>query len=98
VERVDEVVQGGGRLAHAFRDFTYMPPAVRQMIATGEESGNLFPVMLRLARHYDQEIEQELKRVAALIEPLALIILGAIVGVIVASVILPLFKMAHAIG
>lgn len=98
VERVDEVVQGGGRLAQAFQGFAYMPPTVHQMIATGEESGNLYPVMLRLARHYDQEIEQELKRVAALIEPLALIILGAIVGVIVASVILPLFKMAHAIG
>jgi type IV pilus assembly protein PilC len=98
VDRVGETVEGGGRLSRAFQGFSYMPPTVRQMIATGEESGNLYPVMLRLARQYDQEVEQELKRVASMIEPLALIFLGGIVGLMVASVILPLFKMAHAIG
>jgi len=98
IEQVQEVVNGGGRLAQAFLSFAYMPGTVRQMIATGEEAGNVYPVMLRLARHYDGEIEQELKRAAALIEPIALIFLGSVVGVIVASVILPLFKLAHAIG
>lgn len=98
IDQVEEIVRGGGRLARAFMAFPYMPGSVRQMIATGEDAGNLYPVMLRLARHYDTEVEQELKKVAALIEPAALIILGTIVGVIVASVILPLFKLAHAIN
>lgn len=98
IDRVEGIVEGGGRLSQAFLGFKHMPPTVRQMVATGEEAGNLYPVMLRLARHYDAEIEQQLKRVASLIEPIALIILGAVVGLIVASVILPLFKMAHAIG
>ncbi len=98
INQVQEVVNGGGRLARAFLSFPYMPGTVRQMIATGEEAGNLYPVMLRLARHYDGEIEQELKRVSSMIEPIALIALGSVVGVIVASVILPLFKLAHAIG
>ncbi len=98
IDRVERVVQGGGRLSQAFLGFSHIPPSVRQMLATGEESGNMYKVMLRLAQHYDQEIEQSLKRAAALIEPIALIVLGGIVGVIVASVILPLFKMAHAIG
>ncbi len=98
IEQVQEVVNGGGRLAQAFLSFGYMPGTVRQMIATGEEAGNVYPVMLRLAKHYDGEIEQAIKRVAALIEPTALIILGSVVGVIVASVILPLFKLAHAVG
>lgn len=96
VDRVEEIVRGGGRLATAFQGFAYMPASVRQMLATGEEAGNLYRVMLRLARHYDGEIEHELKRVAALIEPIALIFLGSIVGLIVSSVILPLFKLAHA--
>jgi type II secretory pathway component PulF len=103
IDHAQQVVEGGGRLSQAFLGFTHMPPTVRQMLATGEEAGNLYAVMLyavmlRLARHYDAEIEQQLKRIASLIEPIALIILGAVVGVIVASVILPLFKMAHAIG
>ena len=98
IERVGEVVEGGGRLSQAFMAFSYMPPSVRQMIATGEESGNLYPVMLRIAQRYDFEIEQELKRLASMIEPLALIVLGTVVGIIVSSVILPLFKLAHAIS
>lgn len=98
IDRVHETVSGGGHLAQAFLGFTYMPGTVRQMIATGEEAGNVYPVMLRLARHYDGEIEQELKRMAGLVEPIALVLLGSIVGVIVASVILPLFKLAHAIS
>ena len=71
--------------------------SVRQMVATGEESGNLYPVMLRLATFYDTEVEQEMKTVAAMIEPLALIFLGSTVGLILASVILPMFKLAHAL-
>ena len=98
IDRVERIVEGGGRLSQAFLGFAHMPATVRQMIATGEEAGNVYPVMLRLARHYDTEAEQQLKRVASMIEPLALIILGAVVGLIVASVILPLFKMAHAVG
>ena len=97
LNQVEETVLGGGRLARAFMGFSHMPQSVRQMIETGEESGNLYPVMLRLAKHYDSEIEQDLKRVASLVEPIALVVLGGIVGVIVASVILPLFKLAHAI-
>jgi type IV pilus assembly protein PilC len=98
IDKIEGVVQSGGRLSQAFRGFEYTPASVQQMLATGEESGNLYQVMLRLAQYYDQEIEQALKRAASLIEPLALIVLGGIVGVIVASVILPLFKLAHAIG
>jgi type IV pilus assembly protein PilC len=53
--------------------------------------------MLRLAEYYDIEVDRELKNIASLIEPLALIFLGGVVGVIVGSVILPLFRLAHAI-
>ena len=67
------------------------------MVATGEEVGNLPRVMLRLAEHFDIEVDRELGNISSLIEPIALILLGGVVGVIVASVILPLFKLAHAI-
>lgn len=97
VDQVLDTVQGGGRLSLAFQGMRFIPPTVRQMITTGEEAGNLYPVMLRLAQHYDVEIEQALKKLAAWIEPAALIVLGGIVGFIVSSVILPLFRMAHAI-
>ena len=65
------------------------------MVATGEEVGNLPKVMLRLADFYDAEVDREFKYLASLIEPIALILLGGVVGVIVASVILPLFRLGH---
>jgi len=67
------------------------------MVATGEEVGDLSKVMLRLAKFYDTEVDQELKALASMIEPVALIFMGAVVGLIVSSIILPLFKLAHAL-
>ncbi len=91
---VDQVKQGG-RFAQPFAASPYILESVKQMVATGEETGNLARVMLRLAEFYDTEVDQELKMLASLIEPVALIILGAVVGLIVSSVILPLFKLSH---
>jgi type II secretory pathway component PulF len=90
-------VEKGGRFAQPFTNYPYVLDSVKQMVATGEEVGNLPRVMLRLAEYYDIEVDRELKNIASLIEPLALIVLGGVVGVIVGSVILPLFKLAHAI-
>ena len=65
------------------------------MVSTGEEVGNLPKVMLRLAQFYDEEVDRELKTLASMIEPIALVVLGGVVGCIVASVILPVFRLAH---
>ncbi len=92
-----EHVEQGGRFSQPFTTSPYILDSVKQMVATGEEVGNLPKVMLRLAEYYDTEVDRELKNVAAMIEPIALIVLGGVVGVIVASVILPLFKLAHAV-
>lgn len=97
IDKIERSVQQGGRLSQAIADYPHITPAVRQMVATGEEVGNLYPVMLKLAEHYDKEIDQEMKTLSSMIEPAALIFLGGVVGVIVASVILPLFRLAHAI-
>jgi type IV pilus assembly protein PilC len=90
-------VEKGGRFAQPFTTYPYILDSVKQMVATGEEVGNLPTVMLRLAQFYDTEVDRELKNIASLIEPIALMLLGGVVGVIVASVILPLFKLAHAV-
>ena len=90
-------VEQGGLFSAPFAANPFILESAKQMVATGEKAGNLPTVMLRLARFYETEIERELKILSSLIEPLALIILGAVVGTIVASVILPLFKIAGAV-
>jgi type IV pilus assembly protein PilC len=97
VSRIMDHVEQGGRFSQPFATSPYVMESVKQMVATGEEVGNLHKVMLRLAEFYDTEVDRELKSFASMIEPVALIALGAVVALIVSSVILPLFKIAQAI-
>jgi len=99
VEFINELrdhVQQGGRFAQPFSTSPYIMESVKQMVATGEEVGNLPTVMLRLAEFYDTEIDRELKTISSMIEPAALIVMGSIVGVLVSAVILPIFKISNA--
>ena len=96
IDEIAEEVREGGRFAQPFATNSHVPESVKQMVATGEEAGNLPKVMIRLAEFYDTEVDRELKTIASLIEPAALIVLGAVVGLIVSSVILPLFKIGQA--
>jgi type II secretory pathway component PulF len=95
VDQIADHVQKGGRFSQPFATYPYVMDSVKQVVATGEEVGNLPKVMLRLAQFYDTEVERNLKRLASLIEPVALIVLGAVVGLVVSSVILPIFRMAQ---
>ncbi len=97
IDQIVAHVKQGGKFSQPLADFPYIPPSVKQMVSTGEETGNLPKVLLRLARFYDAEVERNLKTIAAKIEPLALLVIGGIVGVIVTSVVLPIFKLTHAL-
>lgn len=89
-------VEQGGKFAQPFASYPYITETVKAMVATGEEAGRLPPVMLRLAEFFDSEVDQEIKKLSSMIEPLALIIMGGAVGLIVSSIILPMFKLARA--
>lgn len=98
IDELREHVQQGGRFSQPFSTSPYILESVKQMVATGEEVGNLPVVMLRLAEFYDMEIDRELKTLSSMIEPVALIVMGTIVGVIVSAVILPIFKISNAVS
>jgi type II secretory pathway component PulF len=97
IQKIQDRVREGGKFTQPFSDYPFILDSVKQMVATGEEVGNLSEVMLRLAKFYDAEVDRELKNIATLIEPMALVVMGAMVGVIVSSVVLPLFRLAHAL-
>ena len=95
IQQIQDHVRQGGKFAQLFSNYPFILDSVKQMVATGEEVGNLAQVMLRLAKFYDAEVDRQLKTIASMIEPLALIVMGAVVGVIVSSVILPIFKLSQ---
>jgi type II secretory pathway component PulF len=98
IGRVEEQVENGNGLTAGFRNTRFIPPIVEQMIATGEETGNLPRVMQRLALYYETELTTRLKTLSRLAEPVMLLVMGGVVGVIVSSLILPIFKLSRAVG
>lgn len=90
------VTEGRG-LSAGFEKATFVPVLVRQMIRTGEDSGTLEVVMARISDFYERELERKVTMVTKLLEPLLLLIMGVVVGLIVASLILPIFKLSRAV-
>ena len=90
-------VNAGEGAAKAFREARFLPQLARDLLATGEEAGDMGLVSGRLATHYETELERLLVKLSKIIEPALLLVMGAVVGVIVASLILPIFKLANAV-
>mgnify|MGYP001819146820 CR=1 FL=1 len=93
----NKVTEGSG-FAKAFQQADFIPPTVRQMVTTGEETGNLSRILSRVADFYERELGKRLATFSRMVEPLMLIVMGGVVGLIVSSLILPIFKLSRAVG
>jgi type II secretory pathway component PulF len=97
VDKIIKSAKDGQGVSAAFLQTDFLPETVKQVIKTGEDSGKLDFVMIRLSDYYDGEMEKQLKLLSTIIEPLALLIMGVVVGFIVMSIVLPIFKLSRAI-
>ena len=97
VADLERNVQEGRGLAVGFEREGLMPDLVKQLVATGDESGQLPVVMSRLADFYEREWRRALGVVAKVAEPAMLLFMGCVVGLIVSSLILPIFKLSRAV-
>ena len=70
-----------------------IPPLFYQMTLTGEKTGNLDETLMNVVNFYQKEIDQTLDTLLGLLEPLLIVFLGGLVGVIVASILMPLYQM-----
>jgi type IV pilus assembly protein PilC len=68
------------------------------MISIGEETGELDSMMMKVAEFYEDEVEQAVKALTSLIEPIMMVLLAGMVAVILLSMYLPLFKLYDALG
>ena len=92
----NQVTEGKG-IAAGFEESIFIPVSVQQMIRTGEETGTLGRVMGRIADFYDRDLTKQLQQMARLAEPVMLLVMGVMVGTIVSSLILPIFKLSRAV-
>jgi general secretion pathway protein F len=92
LNEVRERIIEGTDIATPIKRSRVFPPVVGDMIAVGEESGQLEELLERIAEAYDEEVDITSQKVTAMIEPLIIVALAGVVGFIVLSVILPLVK------
>jgi type IV pilus assembly protein PilC len=93
MEDVYASVKRGGTLAGPIEENPIFPPMVGHMLSVGEETGQLQPMMSKVADFYEAEVDAKVKALTALIEPIMIIFVGGIVGFIVVSMYLPMFSI-----
>ena len=91
---VGNQVTEGNRIADSLMRSRLFPRMLIQMIKSGEETGKLDTVMLKISNFYDQEVETTLKSVTSMIEPIMITVMGVIVGGIGMALLLPIFSLS----
>ena len=94
-KKVYTAVKQGKKITQALHKDTLLPRAVTQMIAAGEESGKLGEVLDEISTYYSKLLKDNIKAVTSMIEPIMIIVMGAVVGFIAMAIILPIFKMSQ---
>lgn len=97
VRKVYNSVSKGENLTKPLQASKEFPPMAVQMIAVGEETGNIDNMLNKVADFYELSTDYSIKRMTALIEPIFLIIIAGMVGTIFASILLPIFRMVGTI-
>ncbi len=88
-------VKQGKKISQPLQKSPLLPRAVVQMIAAGEDSGKLGETLDSVSKFYNKELKATIKAVTSMIEPIMIVAMGAIVGFIAMSIILPIFKMSQ---
>jgi general secretion pathway protein F len=100
-EAVDKAIEGvreGGSLAAELKNSKLFPPLLIHMTAVGERTGALEAMLLRAAKGYESEVDAFISGLTSILEPILIIILAGIVGVIIAAVMLPMLEMSALTG
>ncbi|MEW9624253.1 type II secretion system F family protein [Rhodanobacter geophilus] len=98
VKQIRDDVSVGHQLQLAMRQTNLFPNMVVQMTAIGEESGALDSMLFKVAEFYEEEVENAVDTLSTLLEPMIMVILGVVVGGMVISLYLPIFKLAGTVG
>jgi type IV pilus assembly protein PilC len=94
IHKAAEKVKGGKSLSDALTNEPNFLPLVANMIHIGEESGSLEKMLAKTADYYEREVDDSIKAISTIIEPVLMVILGIVAFIIVAAVLLPIYGLA----
>lgn len=98
LQSVREDIKEGTSIAGPLRESGVFPPLVTRMIAVGEQTGELEEMLVKIADTYDLQVETSISALTSLLEPIMIVIMGAVVGFIVFAILLPIFDLTSTIG
>jgi type IV pilus assembly protein PilC len=96
IDQVRSQVEQGTSLARAMEDTGVFPEMLIQMTATGEETGQLDTMLMRTAEFYEQRVTAAVEGLSSLVEPIAIVVLGLLIGVMLVALYLPIFSLGQA--
>ena len=88
-------VKGGSSFSQSLSEYEEIPSTLVQMIRVGEESGELGSILGTMAHFYQREVMDAVDTLVSLIEPMMIVLLGISVGIIMASVLIPIYEIAN---
>ena len=91
-------MRSGESLTGPLAQHQVFPPMVVQMMAVGEDTGALDTMLHKISEFYDQEVEATTEALTSLIEPLMIVVIGAIIGSMIIAMYMPIFKIFDLIG
>jgi type IV pilus assembly protein PilC len=98
MEKVYNSVKDGDTIHEPLARCPVFPPLVIHMVAVGEETGAIDLMLIKVAEAYEREVDDTVNALTSILEPILIVFLGAIVGVIVVALYLPLFSIPKLVG
>ena len=98
IKNAAKQVEKGISIAQALSVTTNFPPMLTQMISVGEQTGKLDEVLKKVSDSLERDTDTSVKNLTTAIEPIILVVLGAVVGFLVLSMILPIYNLTSTIG
>lgn len=96
--QASEEVKSGSTLSQALSKFEIVPQILIQMIKVGEETGSLGQILKTLSRFYKREVDDAVDTLVSLIEPVMIVVLGLGVGLLLVSVLMPIYNIAGGVS
>ena len=93
-----EMIKGGKTLSESLKEREYMLPLVPQMASIGEESGKIDEMLGKAAQVYENEVDEQINNISTMIEPILMVVMAGLIGVVVGGTLLPIYSLVSNIG
>lgn len=93
-----EMIKGGKNLSESLMERKFMLPLVPQMAGIGEESGKIDEMLGKAAQVYENELEEQINNISTMIEPILMVVMAGLIGVVVGGTLLPIYSLVNSVA